>query len=204
MKKKNILKVLLVLLFAVIAGVIFTYVSKKNDVEQSSDLLVAEEESSEIASEIEEETTHSICVHICGYVVNPGVYYLPENSRIHEAVLSAGGFREEADKEYINLAAFIKDGEQIYFPSEEEVNTGNVPDASAQYAKENSSDDGLININTASVNDLKTLPGIGDIKAEAIISYRESVGTFNSIEEIKNVAGIKDSAFEKIKDYIKV
>ena len=65
-------------------------------------------------------------------------------------------------------------------------------------------DDGLVNINTASLDELKKLPGIGDIKAEAIIAYREEAGRFDSIEDIMNVSGIKDSSYEQIKDYIKV
>ena len=173
----------------VAAGVVFSCAVKKQSGPEEN--VVLEEVS-------EEETTESmterlVCVHVCGSVATPGVYYLEEGSRIHEAVELAGGLTEEAAGQSINLAEPVKDGEQIYIPSLEEMKNGYETPT-----------DGLVNINTAEVDELKTLPGIGDIKAEAIISYRESNGGFSDIQEITNVEGIKDSSYEKIKDYIKV
>ena len=156
-------------------------------------IFLQEDESSE------DESLSNLCVHVCGQVISPGVYYLKNGARVHEAISAAGGFSSEADIQYLNLAATVSDGEQIYIPSKEEVESGKV---SLSFGIQK--DDGLVNINKASLDDLKTLPGIGDVKAKAIISYRESIGQFGSIDEIKNVAGIKESSYEKIKDYIKV
>ena len=147
---------------------------------------------------MEEVAAETICVHVCGYVKNPGVYYLTKGARIHEAVEMAGGMTEEADSQYVNLAEEAEDGTKIYIPGLEEVADGRVLFGAAD------EEDGLVNINTASLEELKTLPGIGDIKAEAIISYRESEGAFTAIEDIMNIDGIKESSYEKIKEHIKV
>ncbi len=199
--KKNYIKVLLVLLVFVVAGVIFSC-SMKNKAKKAEEAVVLEEETTLAEAEsTETESEEPLCVHVCGSVNQPGVYYLKQGARIHEAVELAGGLTEEADTEYVNLAKEAEDGVQIYIPSKEEVASGTVPqEAEAEAASE----DGLVNINTAGLDELKTLPGIGDIKAEAIVSYRESAGNFASIEEIMNVAGIKESSYEKIKEHIRV
>ncbi len=189
MNNRKVIKFLLVAVCFVAAGVIFSCAVKKQDA--PSEPIKTEEVSSE--EETEEIKKETVCVHVCGSVVTPGVYYLEEGSRIHEAVDLAGGLTEEAAGQYINLAETVKDGEQIYIPSITELEAGYETPS-----------DGLVNINTAEIDELKTLPGIGDIKAEAIISYREDHGGFSDIQEITNVEGIKDSSYEKIKDYIKV
>ncbi|MCQ2513090.1 MAG: helix-hairpin-helix domain-containing protein [Lachnospiraceae bacterium] len=189
MKNRKVIKLLLVAVCFVAAGVVFSCAVKKQSGTEGN--VVIEEVSKE--AETESMTERLVCVHVCGSVATPGVYYLEEGSRIHEAVELAGGLTEEAAGQSINLAETLKDGEQIYIPSLEEMENGyEMPT------------DGLVNINTAEIDELKTLPGIGDIKAEAIISYRESNGDFSNIQEITNVEGIKDSSYEKIKDYIKV
>ncbi len=200
-KNKNYIKVLLVVLVFVVAGVIFSC-SIRQKTKNADETTVQVEEQSETESEETTETSaEMICVHVCGSVNAPGIYYLSKGARIHEAVDMAGGMTEDADLQYVNLAQEARDGEQIYIPNQTEVEEGKVPDANANAG---SVEDGLVNINTADLNELKTLPGIGDIKAEAIISYRESAGEFASIEEIMNVAGIKESSYEKIKEHIKV
>lgn len=135
-------------------------------------------------------------VHICGEVNAPGVYELPEGSRIFEAVESAGGFTDEASEESLNLAEVISDGMQIVILSEEEVKL-------QQEAADNLAS-GLVNINKASKEQLMTLPGIGESRAEDILRYREESGGFETIEDIMKVSGIKDAAFQKIKDSIVV
>ncbi|MGI6071523.1 MAG: helix-hairpin-helix domain-containing protein [Lachnospiraceae bacterium] len=142
----------------------------------------------------------SICVHICGAVKKPGVYYVEEDTRIHKVVELAGGLTEDAAGEYVNLAMGISDGQQIYIPTREEADSGNVRMTSTEPETE----DGLVNINTASLSQLMLLPGIGQSKAEAIITYRENVASFDVPEDIMKVAGIKDAAYDKLKDYIKV
>lgn len=136
-----------------------------------------------------------ICVYVCGAVASPGVYELEAEARAVDAVEAAGGFASDADTDVINLAKKVCDGEQLYIPFE-----------SDNYSPDVLSDDssGQVNINTAGADELKTLPGIGDTKAAAIIEYREQNGDFKSIEEITNVNGIGDSLYNQIKDYITV
>ena len=122
---------------------------------------------------------------------------LPENSRVYEAVAMAGGMTEDAGMEAVNQAEFVTDGQMLRIPTMEEV-------AAAQEESESNVDDGLLDINRASVADFMTLPGIGQSKAEALFQYREAHGRFSSIEEIMNVDGIKEGVFNKIKDSIKV
>ncbi len=137
-------------------------------------------------------------VYVCGHVRDPGVYSFPATARVMDAVAAAGGFDEEADTEYWNLAQLLEDGQQIRVPSEEEQET-----AAAGTAPE-SGGDGRVNLNTATKEELMSLPGIGEVKAEAILAYREENGAFSSIEEIMNVSGIKEAGFAKIRDQITV
>lgn len=140
-----------------------------------------------------EEEPVLVWVHICGEVMVPGVYEMTLESRIYDVLMAAGGFTEEADEQQVNLAAVVSDGMQIYIPAEGE-----------RVTREDGSQEGLVNINTASVAELCTLPGIGESKAEAIIVYREANGGFQSKEDIMKVSGIKQSAYAKIKDKITV
>lgn len=137
-----------------------------------------------------------VVVYVCGYVKEPGVYSLPADARAGDAVKAAGGFLAEADTEYINLAETLADGEKLRIPSKREAAAGSAVSAEA--------DDGLVNINTADAEALETLPGIGPAKAEAILAYREEQGGFTVIEDIMLVPGIKEAAFSRIKDHIKV
>ena len=141
-------------------------------------------------------------VHICGAVVSPGVYELPEGSLRQEALSMAGGFEEDAAQDYVNLAERVRDGEQLYIPRKEELLAlGPVSVEEAQMEKETS---GLVNINTATREELMTLPGIGEKKAADIIAYRESVGAFMTPEDIKQISGIKDGLYQKISSLITV
>ena len=142
-----------------------------------------------------------IVVYVCGAVNNPGVYELSSNSRAGDAVTCAGGFSEDADINYVNLAAPISDGSKLFIPTVEEVkeNGGYAGEASFGDSVQGN---GLININTASVEELKTLPGVGDVTANKIVEYRQKNGNFKSIEDIMKVSGIKDKLFSKIKEKI--
>ncbi len=141
------------------------------------------------------ETIHKICVYIVGEVYNPGVYYVNVNSRVTDVVEAAGGFTECAATEHINLASKVTDGEKIIIYSLSQIENNEI-------INENQST--LININTADVDKLMTLPGIGESKAKDIVRYREKNGRFESKEEIMQVSGIKEAAFEKIEEYITV
>ena len=169
-----------------------------------------------------QETTVSetIAVYLCGEVVNPGVYLLDAGSRLYQAVELAGGLTDQARAEAVNLARGLTDSEQIYIPSVSEAfsqpennqiigsSDSILANTSGSNADSNNENEGVsdfpVNINQATVSDLMKLPGIGQVKAEAIVTYREANGSFSSIEEIKNVPGIKEAAFEKLKGFITV
>jgi len=162
------------------------------------------------------ETSHPIYfVHVCGAVVNPGVYEMEPGSRIYEAVDLAGGFGPEAAWSYLNLAQEIADGMKIEVPTERQaeewekegragVTAGPVSQGAAGGRESGSAKSAKVNLNTAGKEELMTLKGIGESKAEDIIRYRETYGPFERIEDIMNISGIKDAAFQKIKDSITV
>ncbi len=157
-------------------------------------------------------TDSGICyVYVCGAVNTPGVYELSAGSRAYEAIELAGGTTDDAAATAINLAEEVYDGEQLYVPTWDEYNSGWEPETTtAATASGVSSTEGaeststLVNINTATKDELMTLTGIGESKAEAIIAYREENGSFSQIEDIMLVSGIKEAAYEKIKDSIAV
>lgn len=144
------------------------------------------------------ETTSFVKVYVCGSVLYPDVYELQKGSRIKDAVEMAGGFTEDAVDEALNLAEFIEDGQRIYVPCTAEA------DAGMFMQEDESQAPGLVNINRADVDELMTLPGIGEAKAKNIIKYRESNGNFDSIEALKNVDGIKEGVYAALSDLITV
>lgn len=149
-----------------------------------------------------------LVVYVCGEVRKPGVYELDEGSRILDAIMAAGGYTKDAGDDYLNLACMVSDGDKVYVPSKEEIENGSAAglDSGIQNASVtgsgNSTQGGLININTATAEELMTLPGIGASKAEKIIAYREQNGRFSAIEDIMQISGIKEGMFNKIKDRI--
>ena len=160
---------------------------------------------------LDNEPPENVVVYVCGAVVNPGVYELSEGSRIDDAVIAAGGFSEDADRTYVNLAARLSDGSKLQIPTISETSDETLAkeiesfDTGDNGYKSGASDgSGLININTASQTELATLPGIGEGLAGKIIKYRDENGSFKSIEDIMKVSGIKDKLFSKIKDQITV
>ena len=136
-----------------------------------------------------------VCVHVCGAVNNPGVYELPKGSRIYEAIEAAGDFTEDAATDYTNLAQIINDEMMIIIPTGQEVENGDVP-------MQGEPDNELVNINKADITELCTLPGIGESRAEAIIAYRKRNGSFENIEQIMEVDGIKEAMYAKLQDKI--
>ncbi len=149
-----------------------------------------------------------IAVFVCGAVRNEGVYELSEGSRVIDAVNAAGGFTEDADRVFINQAQFVYDAQRIEIPTLEQADalrqngTASGGGSGDLTGGTEVSGGGKININTAGVQELMMIPGIGRSKAEKIIEYREENGRFGSIEEITNVNGIGDSMYEKMKDCI--
>jgi len=136
-----------------------------------------------------------VCVYVCGSVRCPGVYTLPEGSRIADAVEAAGGFSSGANPESRNLAERVQDGEQIRIAPRTEAEPAAAPAEAGR---------GLVNLNTADKEELMTLTGIGEAKAEAILAWRAEQGPFQNIEDIMLVSGIKEAAFRKIRDQITV
>lgn len=163
----------------------------------------------------EDGSRQSIYVHVCGAVVNPGVYELPTGSRVYEAVQAAGGFTEEADENYVNQAFALTDAVQLVIPTVEEAEAWKTQNGQAEGqtairggaaetpgSQEVSASDGKININTASESQLCDIPGIGAVRAAAIAAYRQEHGAFETIEDIMKVSGIKQGTYDKIKDSI--
>ena len=150
------------------------------------------------------ESQSTIFVHVCGKVNDPAVYEFENGARVVEAIEKAGGFMENAATDYLNLAKVLTDGEKIYVPDKEEalgLNPVNVDTAQGNVADAKDTNSN-VNINTASKEELLSLKGIGDSRAEDIINYRTENGKFAAIEDIMKVPGIKQGAFNKIKDNI--
>lgn len=185
------------LLFIVICGVLYTLLCRNENTEETCiDLSTSENETTvELINEedVKESEENIIYVQLCGGVVNTGVYKVPVGTRIFEIIELAGGLTDDADVKVVNQAREANDGELVYFPTKDEVESG-------EYTISGQST--LIHINTATKEQLMTLPGIGEAKALSIISYRETNKGFNSVEEIMNVSGIKESMYDKIKDLI--
>jgi len=159
-------------------------------------------------------TVQVISIYICGEVRNPGIYEAPKGVMLNEIIEDAGGLTERASVNNINLVYQIESNMSIYIPSEEEISKGfsggDVIRQDGVYvwggSSGGSSDSGstviqTVNINTATLDELKSLPGIGEVTAQAIIDYRKNT-PFQSIEDVKNVTGIGDSKYNRIKDYI--
>lgn len=146
--------------------------------------------------ETTEDDPHMVYVYVCGAVRDPGVVEVPEGSRAEEALRLAGGMTAEADLFYVNLAETVTDGQKLYFPTAEE--------AGALEAVVKAAEEGLVNINTASAEELCALPGIGTSRAADIVRYREKNGAFQTKEDIMKVSGIKQNAYDKLCDKITV
>jgi len=150
-----------------------------------------------------EETKREICIYVCGAVLNPGVYTLEEGSRVCDAFSIAGGLTADAADDYWNQARVLNDGEMLYVPTKAEAEERNLTPQTNTGNPNTEHSDGKININTATKEELMTIPGIGETRADSILAYRSEHGEFSGIEAIMEVSGIKEGLYEKIKDYIK-
>lgn len=143
-----------------------------------------------------------IYVYICGQVVNPGVYQVNVGERIFTVIEMAGGLTQEANEAGVNQAQTLVDGQMIYIPAVgEEVSSVMTATANTGQTNEQS---GKVNINTATLEELMTLTGIGEGKAQSILNYRQEHGSFQSTEELMNVDGIKEGTYSKLKDEITI
>lgn len=142
-------------------------------------------------------------VYVTGSVKKPGVYALPENSRVFKAIEAAGGFKANADETSINLAEFLADSAHIHIPAktsqpQQSPHNVRIPGLQSQQGTNSS----LININTASVQELQRIKGVGPSTAQKIIDYRNSHGAFTKLEDLMNVKGIGRATLEKIRPQI--
>ncbi len=159
-------------------------------------------------------TKAPVAVHVVGAVPRPGLYEFAEGARVQDAIDAAGGLLTSANVDAVNLAALLVDGEQLTIPytaGEEpaaSADTSSGPDLPSSNTNESDSsgseNSDLININTASLEELDSLPGIGPTTAQRIIDYRDTNGPFTTIDEIMDVSGVGPSTFDEIKDLITV
>ncbi len=165
-----------------------------------SDKEKTEEEQS--APEEQKDPAETVYVYVCGAVNAPGVYELKEDARVFEAISLAGGMTAEAAPEAVSQARTVADGEQIYVPTVQEIQMQGA--GVEDIVTGNADVSGKVNINTAGKEELMTLTGIGEAKAQSILDYREKHGRFGSIEDLMLIEGIKEGVFNKIKEDITI
>lgn len=160
-----------------------------------------------------EEETPQIYVDVGGAVNTPRVVCIPEGARVFEAIEAAGGISADAETKYINMAAECSDGEKIYVPDQEEMAAAQSgEDTEGLFASEmeeqtgsgSQDDNGTVNINTATSEELQTLDGIGPAMASRIIEYRQTNGDFTSVDDLGNVSGIGEKTLEKLRPHVSV
>ena len=193
-------------------------VANSTSIEEQEGANLNEENSIKIRESTNLNGSKKIIVHISGEVISPGVISLEEGARIVDAINMADGVTEEADLSKVNLAYVLEDAQKIYIPNinekEEKEIVENMEDGVVisgsgmsdenNFSSGNSSKNEIvkININTADVKELQKLSGIGESIALRIVTYRKENGKFNSIEDLKNVSGIGENKFNKIKNNI--
>ena len=202
--KKTLIKILSVVLILIAALILRIHDEGKADITIETADNAAETEYSENNDATKDENSDSqsaaIYVDIGGAVKKPGVYQVSDDTRLFQAIEMAGGLTEYADADHVNRASFVEDGQKIVIPVKGSEYANDIASESEFPA---GAENGLININTASADELKTLTGIGDVTAEKIIEYRSST-VFKSKEDIMSVNGIGSKIYEKIKDRITV
>ena len=202
--KENKVKKQIILLGIVVLMMLVgcTGCKKQSYLETQSDLQEEHTKSADTTEEKKQQTEQvtEIYVQVDGAVKKPGVYTFSEESRVYELIEAAGGLLPEAYDLGINQAKRLADGEKIYVYTKEEIENG--AGTTDTQNPQGQTDDGKININTASVEELVTLSGIGETRAKDIIAYRNAHGAFSSPEDLKNVSGIGDSTYNKIADAI--
>lgn len=212
--KKKIISIALVIAL-IIGFIIYMVINNQNDNEINFEELVTNQNNEEneqagkdSENNTQEETKKEIVVHITGEVKKEGVVYLEEGSRVVDAIKKAGGETKEADLSQVNLAYVLQDGQKIYIPNKNEkisaYTSENMGDNIEQNNTTTKKEGAKVNINTAGVEELDQLPGIGPAIAQRIIDYRNEHGEFKKVEDIQEVKGIGDAKFREIKDSITV
>ena len=173
----------------------------------NNDIILNTEESKKNSDEEEVLSENLYVVDIKGCIKNPGTYEISKEKRIIDVINMAGGLLEESDVSKINLSKKIIDEMMIVIPSKNDIlnntSSSTINDTNID-TYVSSSNDGKISLNTADLSLLMTINGIGEVKAKAILEYRNTHGRFNKIEDIMNISGIKEGMYEKIAPYITV
>ena len=194
-----------IIIGTILVVILFTsgYVSlnNKRTEKEKAEYTIASSAKSDVVS-TPTPAKQSITVHIKGEVNSPNIYTLTIESRIKDAIEIAGGATSKAMIEYVNLAEKLTDGQEIIIPSKEQVAKN--PKFTVTNKTSTSSKGSIVNINTASIQDLCNLPGIGEATAKKIIDYRNTKGRFNTKEDIMKVNGIGTSKFQSMKDLISI
>ncbi|HPU63753.1 MAG TPA: helix-hairpin-helix domain-containing protein [Mobilitalea sp.] len=226
MKNRKLIIIILSCLFIAVTGVIYScsFSEGKNDLitslESGSDYTDLKETFHEGTSDKTGDTSKDgddvrtdenpgliYYVHLCGAVVNPGVYKVEAGTRLAELIKLAGGLIADAAGDYVNQAMEVKDGQRIYIPTKDELNGLTLAEYIQGDQSGSSQDEPLdsrVNINTADESALMSLPGIGQAKAKSIIEYRDKHGNFTDIKDLMKVPGIKEGLFSRIADKITV
>lgn len=215
-KQKTIFIIILILMVSVIIYYLYSTLTQYNYDSTSNELDVDLILDSERENKGADENAESleILIHVSGCVKNNTVVHLKSGSRIQDAIDAAGGLTKDADLTNVNLAYILEDGEKIYIPKKgEETNNYNVQSSKTENNTKSKDDNSSlsssiktqkININKANQAELEIIPGIGPSTALKILEYRKENGKFSSIEDIKNVSGIGDAKYEKMKEYITI
>lgn len=193
--KKQLLWIILVIHISILLSGCY---SQTEDFEVIEDMQAEQTEEQNPDTKLQEIEESSCFVYICGAVKKPDVYEVKSDARIYEVVKKAGGFSKNADETAVNLAEKIYDGQQVYIPTKQEKDKQNL----SLQGQGNMEQSDKLDLNTATKEQLMTLSGVGEAKADAILEYRAEHGRFQSIEELKEIRGIKERVFQKMKDKI--
>lgn len=194
---------------AFVAGGIYFFSQQGEDPADTEDIFSVTAKEAEMEQSVNESAAEPeiIKVDVKGAVKSPGIFTAQAGDRVIDLISSAGSFTEKADTDKVNFAQIIEDQMVIYVPEigeEDKGNLENIQVGTSDDAVTKGTSGGLVNLNTATQEDLQTLTGIGPSKADAILEYRETVGKFKEVDELKQVTGIGDKTFERLRDSISV
>ncbi|MFD2657232.1 helix-hairpin-helix domain-containing protein [Gracilibacillus thailandensis] len=183
-----------------VVGAILLWLLIDPSMDEEDDLTdqMLEEHNAELQEEEDQSVATEYKIDLKGEIKRPGVYQVSENDRVEDVIQLAGGFTNKADKQMINLAERVYDEMVIYVPSKDE----NLEET--QQALNTGSDDQKVKVNIASVEEMQTIPGIGEVKANAIVEYRDTYGRFEKLEDLTKVSGIGDKTVEKLEEYVRI
>ncbi|MBX9954059.1 helix-hairpin-helix domain-containing protein [Peribacillus simplex] len=194
---------------AFVAGGIYFFSQQGEDQADMEDIFSVTAKEAEMEQSVNESAAEPeiIKVDVKGAVKSPGIFTAQAGDRVIDLISSAGSFTEKADTDKVNFAQIIEDQMVIYVPEigeEDKGNLENIQVGTSGDAVTKGTSGGLVNLNTATQEDLQTLTGIGPSKATAILEYRETVGKFKEVDELKQVTGIGDKTFERLRDSVSV